>query len=64
MKEACDWISVSPDRSFIKCIKILADTSTMATYPEHNTTDGSKCWCEPEIELVGDSRIYIHRGLQ
>ena len=29
-------------------------------YPEHNT-NSEECWCEPEIKLVDDAKIIIHR---
>ena len=29
-------------------------------YPDH-CTEGDECWCEPEIIVVNDNKIIVHR---
>ena len=29
-------------------------------YPEH-CTNGDECWCEPEIIVVDENKIIVHR---
>lgn len=28
---------------------------------EHNIDNGADCWCEPQIIVVGDNRIFVHQ---
>lgn len=45
-------------------IKAIEAALTALQVEREHVTDGSACWCEPEIRYEGEHRIIVHRGKQ